>query len=730
MNQLAGEKSPYLRQHADNPVAWQPWGPAAFAAAAARDVPVFLSVGYATCHWCHVMAAESFADPGAAQFLNGHFVAIKVDREERPDVDRVYMNYVQALSGQGGWPLSVWLTPAGRPFYGGTYFPPQPRGGRPSFLMVLQALARGWREDRAQLLQEGERGLELVRREAGAGAEPLAADAFAETAGAAVEQCFQYLVDTFDSAHGGFGGAPKFPRASNLNLLFRVAALQGPGSEPGREAVRLATGTLRAMARGGIHDHVGGGFHRYAVDAGWRLPHFEKMLYDQAQIAVNCLEARQATGDERFAWLARDIFGYVQRDLTSPEGAFYTAEDADSAVAGAPGHGEGAFYVWTAAEFRAALGDDATWLADHFGVAAAGNIAAELDGAGEFAGRNVLRQERPLASSARAAGLDLEEASHRLAAALEKLRAVRAGRPRPLRDDKVLTAQNGLMISACARGARILAEPGLAEAARRAAEFLERELYDPATGRLYRTWREGRGPTPGFAEDYAFLIQGLLDLYEATFVPRWLAWARRLQATLDAEFWDPAAGGYFNSRAGDALLIARLKDAYDGAEPTATSVAAANLLRLGALFDDGTEPLVPGEQVPADSALTYRQRGQRAIASLRSTWEKFPPALPDLLGALELALVPPRHVVLTGDRHSPGFAALAATLGEELRLRRAVVAVGPEPDVAWLLEQAGWLRAYETERPRAGAFVCEEYACQPVARTPGELRQRLGQPPI
>src|SRR4051812_11613017 len=413
-NALANEKSPYLLQHADNPVAWLPWGEAAFARARSEHKPIFLSIGYSTCHWCHVMAHESFESADTAAILNEHFIPVKVDREERPDVDKVYMTYVQAMTGHGGWPLSAWLTPDLKPFYGGTYFPPEDRGGRAGFPAILRAIAGGWEKKSEKIVPEGERGVGTLREYHGGGAEEETArsEGLAAAGGTAFEKCFQYLYENFDAAQGGFGGAPKFPRASNLNFLFRAAAIQGVTTEVGAEAIKLAGATLRGMARGGIHDHVGGGFHRYSVDEAWFVPHFEKMLYDQAQIALNCLEAKQATGDERFAWLARDIFDYVARDLTSPTGGFFSAEDADSLIAhGKPEHAEGAFYVWTAAELRAELGEDSQFFAAHFGIEEKGNVAAQLDPQGEFTGKNILAQRRTLAESAKQASLSPEQAN-------------------------------------------------------------------------------------------------------------------------------------------------------------------------------------------------------------------------------------------------------------------------------------------------------------------------------
>ena len=735
-NALAHEKSPYLLQHADNPVAWLPWGEAAFARARAEQKPIFLSIGYSTCHWCHVMAHESFESDAVAAILNEHFVAIKVDREERPDVDKVYMAYVQAMTGHGGWPLSAWLTPELKPFYGGTYFPPEDRHGRAGFPAILQAIARGWRDERDKLVAEGERVIGALRDyysgERIQDAESAAGDAektLVEAAGKAFEKGFEHFYESFDPAHGGFGGAPKFPRASNLNFLFRVAALQGPESEMGAEAVRLAGATLRAMARGGIHDHVGGGFHRYSVDEGWFVPHFEKMLYDQAQIALNCLEARQATGDERFAWMARDVFDYVARELTSPGGGFYTAEDADSlepadAGQGTSGHAhkvEGAFYVWAAAELRAALGEDSSFFAAHFGIEENGNVPAQLDPQGELRGKNILAQRRSLLETARQISLTPEQANDKLLVALATLRDLRARRPRPHLDDKILTANNGLMISALARAHQVL-ESGSATAetthandgsylavAVRAAEFIQRELHDAERGVLFRGWREGRGSTEGFAEDYAFLIQGLLDLYEASFEIRWLQWAERLQAKMDELFWDEARGGYFNSAATDARLVLRLKEDYDGAEPAPSSVAALNLLRLGALWDDEAR----------------RERGRRTIEAFRKQWSGAPHAMPQMLCALELALEPPRHVVIAGDPRAGDFRALVAVVHERLGPRRLLLAADGGAAQTWLAGRAPWLAAMKPLEGRATAYVCEEFACRAPVTDPAGLRAAL-----
>ena len=719
-NALAHEKSPYLLQHADNPVHWLPWGEEAFAKARAEQKPIFLSIGYSTCHWCHVMAHESFENPSIAALLNDHFVAIKVDREERPDVDKVYMAYVQSMTGRGGWPLSAWLTPDLKPFYGGTYFAPEDRQGRTGFPSILNAISKAWIDNPEKLVAESNRVIDsLTEYHESRRGEPGEVPDLHDSGSEAFEKAYNHYAETFDASHGGFGGEPKFPRASNLSFLLRAAAIQGMDTDAGSEAVRMVAVTLQKMAGGGIHDHVGGGFHRYAVDDAWFVPHFEKMLYDQAQIAVNALDTYQATGDERFAWIARNIFGYVLRDLAAPGGAFFSAEDADSSlVHGQPEHAEGAFYVWTRAEIEAALpAADAALVCDHFGVEAEGNVPPSLDPHNEFTGKNILMQRRPLVETAQRQSLAPVDAAERLAAALIKLRRVRAERPRPQLDDKVITAWNGLMISALARAsvsaAGCLSELGgtYCMAAVRAAEFIKRELYDASRGVLYRNYRDGRGVNEAFAEDYAYLIAGLLDLYEATFDARWLHWAEGLQQVMDALFWDPEHGGYFNSRADDASIVLRLKEDYDGAEPSPNSVAAGNLLRMAALFHDDA----------------LRGRALATIEALRAQWAQAPHALPELLCAIERALEMPRQVVLAGDRRTSEFGALANVLVEKTGPRRAVLAVpGDDPAGRWLLGRAPWLAAMKpADDGRPLAFVCERFTCQAPVDSPEALRALL-----
>ena len=742
-NRLAREKSPYLRQHADNPVDWFPWGEEAFAKARAEQKPIFLSIGYSTCHWCHVMAHESFENPAIAAQLNSDFVPVKVDREERPDVDRVYMTYVQAATGHGGWPLSVWLTPGLEPFFGGTYFPPEDRWGRPGFATLLGVLAQAWANDRDKLEAEGARVVEALRTygrraESAADRQEQGADLTAAAAGA-IARCVQQLAESFDAERGGFGGAPKFPRAAAFHFLFRVA-VRGVPSATAVEAAQMATLTLRKMAEGGIHDHVGGGFHRYSVDAEWFVPHFEKMLYDQAQLAISYLEAAQATGDERFAAVARSIFDYVRRDLTDPAGGFYSAEDADSPlptenqgegrgskVEGRPA--EGAFYVWTKEEIARELGDDAELFCAHFDVVEGGNVSADSDPHGELRGKNHLRQRQPLAATAQQFGLKLADADHRLSASLDRLQQVRSGRPRPHLDDKILAAWNGLMISALAKGHQVLqgadrhprddhansgAVPGHKAVAVRAAEFIRRELYEEDTGLLYRSYRQGRSDVGGFAEDYAYLVQGLLDLYEASFEFRWLQWAEQLQARMDELFWDGDAGGYFNSRADDRSIIARLKEDYDGAEPAPGSVAALNLLRLDAMLGGA-----------GAGGMGFRDRAVRCIEAFRGQWMNAPQTLPQMLGALTLAGEPPRTVVLAGDPRADDFQALAAVVHKRLGPRRALLAADGGEGQAWLAARRPYLAEMAPIGGRAAAYVCEDFACRQPVTEPAALRELL-----
>jgi uncharacterized protein YyaL (SSP411 family) len=587
-NRLAQEKSPYLLQHADNPVDWYPWSEEAFAKARKQNKPIFLSIGYSTCHWCHVMAHEEFEKADVAAIMNREFVNIKVDREERPDVDRVYMTFVQATTGGGGWPMSVWLTPDLKPFVGGTYFPPEDRHGQPGFKRVLERIAAAWRQDHGKIAGQGEKIIAALR-EASSGE----ASSAQRLDGKTLDAAYQQIAGGYDSRHGGFGGAPKFPRPVTLNFLFRVHARDvglgaadatepngSAGASPthtavrGERALEMALFTLRKMAAGGIHDHLGGGFHRYAVDGYWHVPHFEKMLYDQAQLATAYLDAFQITREAIFESVARDILDYVRRDMTAAGGGFFSAEDADSPVVagvGDAGHSrnaEGAFYVWSKAEIDSALGSHSGVFDFHYGVLPEGNAPADSDPLGEFNRKNILIERHTIAETAKQFHKSEDEVRRALERSRANLLALRVKRPRPHLDDKIITAWNGLMISAFARAAQIFDDADYLKAGTRAATFAREHLYDESGRVLARSYREGRG-VEGFADDYAFLIQGLLDLYEASFELSWLKFAIELQETQDRLFLDNKRGGYFGSAGQDSSILLRMKEDNDSAEPAA-----------------------------------------------------------------------------------------------------------------------------------------------------------------
>ncbi len=583
-NRLSKEKSPYLLQHAHNPVDWYPWGEEAFAKAKKENKPIFLSIGYSTCHWCHVMERESFEDEKTAKILNEHFVPIKVDREERPDVDSVYMSYVQATSGSGGWPLSVFLTPDLTPFFGGTYFPKEPRFGQPSFTMLLGRISSTWKDKQEEIRRDGKAQFERFKAYMeGKGAGSESADLGEQTLRAALSG----LGGIFDKKHGGFGRAPKFPQPPTLGLLMRLHRHFRKDGDAAGSAERMLTGTLEAMAAGGIWDHLGDGFHRYSVDRFWHVPHFEKMLYDQAQLADIYLEAFRITGNEAYAEVARGIFTYVLRDMTDEKaGGFFSAEDADSKESpNSEEKGEGLFYVWRKEEIAGLLGEkDAVVFNACHGVEANGNAPGGSDPHGEFTGRNILIRRLTDTSAAEKFSLSEADARKSLGRSRGLLFEAREKRPRPSLDDKVLTSWNGLMISAFARGHQTLGDERYLDAARRAAGFIRENLYDPESGTLRRSYREGPADIPGFADDYAFLIRGLIDLYQSDFDTDWLEWAARLQESQIRIFHDGKRGGFFDTADGSKEIILRLKDSYDGAEPSANSVSARNLLRLAALL--------------------------------------------------------------------------------------------------------------------------------------------------
>jgi len=713
MNRLARERSPYLLQHAGNPVDWYPWNDEAFARARNEDKPIFLSIGYSTCHWCHVMEHESFVSPDIAELLNRDFVSIKVDREERPDVDRVYMAFVQATTGSGGWPMSVFLTPDLKPFYGGTYFPPTSRWGRPGFVDLLQELARVWKADRPRVEQAaGELfdRLQLVTNpDSRSHAESGVADR--EALDVAIEQ-FQMA---FDRRRGGFGEAPKFPRPSELLFLMREHARRSISGSGAQAPLLMATETLRAMALGGMRDHIGGGFHRYSVDAEWRVPHFEKMLYDQAQLALAYLEAAQASGDRFFSEVAEDTLAYVMRDMTDPDGGFYSAEDADSIPpeqAGDPGAHkmEGAFYVWSDAEIGELLGEDAAIARRRFGIEAGGN--APHDPQGEFTAKNLLY----VAESVEDIGARLRMTGDDVVAALRRVRErlfeARERRPHPHLNDKVLTAWNGLMIGACARAARVLPESrskdAYLNAARRSAEFIRTRLWNPEAGQLLRRYRNGEGGIEAYAEDYAFLLFGVLELFQADGDVRWLEWARTLQAGQDRRFWDRDEGGWFSTTGQDPSVLLRLKEDYDGAEPAASSVSVLNVLTL--------VHLMPDDAVLRKAEQTLSRLGPRVGAVAR--------AVPMMLAALSAWHHRFSQIVIVGDAGREATLSLQRELASHYLPFTITIPVAPGAQQQALAQYLGFIGAM-TAPDGAAAYVCRDFACQHPVSRPEDLDAML-----
>jgi uncharacterized protein YyaL (SSP411 family) len=672
-NRLVHEKSPYLLQHAHNPVEWHPWGPEAFEKARSENKPIFLSIGYSTCHWCHVMERESFESEETASVLNRHFVPIKVDREERPDVDRIYMTFVQATTGSGGWPMSVWLTPDLKPFFGGTYFPPDSRWGRPGFRQVLEQLAAAWQADREKIIESGDDVLDQlkahIRVERGRPPEE-----------GALESGFYQFRRTFDSKLGGFGGAPKFPRAAAYNFLFRYFY-----RTRNEEAADMVLFTLREMAKGGMHDQLGGGFHRYSVDARWFVPHFEKMLYDQAQLAKSYLEGYQISGDEELAAVARGIFDYVLRDMTDERGGFFSAEDADSVIDPSKPEekGEGAFYVWSRSEIDDLLGQpEAEWFCYRYGVEADGNV--QEDPHNEFRGKNILYQRKTLEETASRFAADVEEMRARLNQAAGKLLEARSKRIRPHLDDKVLTSWNGLMISAFAKGSQVLDEERYLLAAKRSAEFILKNLY--RDGVLLRRWRDGDAGIPGFLDDYAFFVQGLMDLYEAGFDTHYLDAAGELTARMLELFEDAEHGGFYSTAGDEPDLVMRIKEDYDGAEPSGSSIAILNLLRLSR----------------ASGNARYQTSAERALHAFASRISMQPSALPQMLVALMYYLDTPKQVVLAGDR--PSLRPFVQAMGRRFLPHHSLLWAGTKMNKQ--------IEAMAPVDGRPTAYVCENFTCQ------------------
>ncbi|MFQ6035548.1 MAG: thioredoxin domain-containing protein [Sedimentisphaerales bacterium] len=680
-NRLINESSPYLLQHAHNPVDWYPWGNEAFERAKKNDIPIFLSIGYSTCHWCHVMEQESFDNEWTARIMNEHFVSIKVDREQRPDVDAIYMNAVQMMTGSGGWPLSVFLTPEGKPFYGGTYFPPKDMYGRPGFDRVLLAIAEMWKNKRQELLNSAAK-LSQVLKETSlqVGQETLSPDI--------LNEAYSYLEKIFDSTYGGFGSAPKFPQASNLSMLLGYWYRTG-----NEKALAMVETTLDAMAKGGIYDHLGGGFHRYSTDTRWLVPHFEKMLYDQALLSRAYVQTYQVTGKTAYARIAREIFDYVLRDMTDTEGGFYSAEDADSEGK------EGTFYVWHPGLIEQILGaEKAKIFNEHYGVTKTGNFED---------GKSILNISKSVEQLAKQFKKDPSAIEDILAQGRSKLLQYRAKRPRPYRDDKIITSWNGLMISSMAYGGAVLQQARYVNAAGKAAEFVLAKLCK--NGRLMRYYRKDKAVELGFLDDYAFMIMALLDLYEATFDVKWLVEARRLAEQMIELFCDEVGGGFFLTGKDTERLIVRNKPSYDGAVPSGNSVAALALLKL--------------------SRLTIQQRftdqAKQVFETFSSQLVQSPASLSSMLIALDFWFGPTQEIVIAGEPQQTDTKEMLKLVRSNF-LPNAIVLFHETGEAGQAIEkEVAFVKGQVVVDSRATAYLCENYVCKSPVNKTDDLRKIL-----
>jgi uncharacterized protein len=676
-NRLAGEQSPYLLQHQHNPVDWYPWGDEAFAKARVEHKVVFLSIGYSTCHWCHVMERESFEDSEIAAFLNEHFVSIKVDREERPDVDRIYMTAVQAMTGQGGWPLSVFLTPERQPFYGGTYFPPEPRQDRPGFLQVLQAIQRLWKTQGNTVVETaGDLTHQLQQLKA------PPADPSILLAPNLLSRALERLKAEFDPEHGGFGGPPKFPHPSQQRLLLRLGTRFHDA-----EAIRQVVFTCEKMAAGGIHDQLGGGFARYAVDARWQVPHFEKMLYDNAQLAQLYLDAYLASGRALFARVASDILDYVLRDMTHPEGGFYSAEDADSEGK------EGKFYCWTLDELSDLLEIEELQVACHYyGLSAEGNFVDHSD-PNPLPGQNVLCIADPRLAEGEAALLESARA---------KMFKARLKRVRPHLDDKVLSSWNGLMLGAFARAGIVLSKSKYLKAAELNLAFLKRHLWDETAGKLHHRWRAGVRDQVQLLSAYSFMAQGVLDLYAATLNPDHLAWACQLATVMVDQFYDPDNGGFWQASPNGEKLILHAKEDHDSAEPSGGSVAIMVLLQLAAIT----------------GVASWKTKADQTLRLYAGRLNQYPEALTSMLAALDLALHEPDLLVIAGPRESEDVQELLRAAHRTFKPH--LIILGTEGLVP------SWVRHLPAQNSHVAAYLCQGQSCRLPVFTAKQLAENLG----
>jgi uncharacterized protein len=706
-NELIHEKSPYLLQHAHNPVNWLPWGEKAFAMARSQNKPILLSSGYSTCHWCHVMERESFENEEIAAVMNEQFICVKLDREERPDIDLVYMTYVQAATGGGGWPLNVFLTPELKPFFGGTYYAPESRG-RIGWKDLLREISKAWNEDREGVMERARQSISKlqthIESETATKGEPQVNEV--------LDKAYDSLSGSFDYHEGGFGSAPKFPRPSALHLLFRLSR-HYMTTESGQSswATEMALKTLRAMANGGLRDHLGGGFHRYSVDSYWHVPHYEKMLYDQAQLLPAYAEAYSLTKGEFYATIARQTMDYVAREMTHAEGGFYSAEDADSyPTADAKVKTEGAFYVWTAAEVDGLLGKrDGGIFRYAYGVRKDGNARPESDPHGELKGLNTLFRAYSAKKTAEYFKLEMEEVNAILNKGRQVLLDTRVKRPHPHLDDKIITAWNGLMIAGLAHAAAALDEPSYLGMAVRAADFIKLRLTREQGQKLLRSWRADTAGAPAFSIDYVCLIHGLIELHQATLDVRWLQWALQLQGELDALAWDAEHGGWFSVHTDQPDSIMRIKEDYDGAEPSPNSLGAMNLARLAALTGDET----------------FAQRAREVLNLFHQTLLNSPSAVPVMVQALDFLEKGKQQIVIAGDGSDESFQSLLKTVRAHFLPHAVLMHADGAERQAFHSRNNQALAAMGPVDGKAAVYVCQNYTCQTPVTTDEALAKLL-----
>lgn len=690
-NRLFLESSPYLIQHAHNPVNWYPWGDEAFETAKKMNRPVLLSIGYSTCHWCHVMEEESYEDEEIAQYLNENYIVIKVDREERPDIDSIYMSAVQATTGRGGWPLNVWLTPDKNPFYGGTYFPARDgdRGARVGFLTLVMKLKEVYDTQYDQVEKSSQQLTQIIQKMLG----PKTGDRL--PGDGLIQQVMAHYKNSFDADYGGISGAPKFPSSLPVRLLFRYYRRTGD-----EKILRMAKITLEKMAAGGIYDHVGGGFHRYSTDRQWLVPHFEKMLYDNALLIMAYLEGYQVTGDEAFKRIAKEILRYVKRDMTSLQGAFYSATDADSPTP--EGHREeGYFFTWTPEELDNVLGKDRSEVVQaYYAVRPAGN----------FEGRNILHTPKTAAKVAKSLKISATQLRTVIEESKELLYQQRHHRKSPLRDEKVLTAWNGLMISAHARAGLILGESIYTNRAVKAANFILENLYTQS--RLYRSYKDNRAKQMAFLSDYAFFIAALIDLYEATYDIIWLKKAIELDGILEKYYEDRQNGGFFMTSSDHEALIVRQKPGYDGAEPSGNSVAVLNLLRLGEFtFKDD-----------------YRKRAQKALTSFLGSSTTNPLALSEMLMAVDFFLDSPKEIIIVTPKGKPTeLEAFLQAFRKQFVPNRILIVVTEGKDLKSHAKVIPLIQEKYALNGKTTAYVCEKAYCKLPAQDPALFSQQISE---